>query len=123
MAKFMRYGILGLAINMCGYLLYLLITYLGVPPKMTMTFLYMTAVVIGFFGNKKLVFRHEGKTGKAAIRFLIGHVFGYMINFLLLLVLSDMMGYPHELVQAAAIFIVAGFLFIFMRLFVFRERA
>jgi hypothetical protein len=37
------------------------------------------------------------------------------------ILLVDMLGYPHQWVQIAAIFVVAGFLFIAFKYFVFRD--
>ncbi len=117
------YGVVGVANNVLGYLLYIALTYMGMEFKTAMTLLYVIGVAISFFSNRKIVFKHTGNVHKAVLRFCFAHILGYALNFSLLSFFVGRMGYPHELVQAAAIFIVAGFLFIFMRLFVFRERA
>lgn len=117
--QLVRYGVVGLTSNALGYLVYLLITYLGVEHKIAMTLLYITGVTIGFFGNRKWVFRHDGHLSSAAWRFGIAHLAGYLLNLSLLLVFVDRLSYPHQYVQGAAIFVVAAFLFIMFRLFVF----
>jgi len=47
------------------------------------------------------------------------HPIGYLANLALLYVFTDRLGYPHQVVQAAAIFVVAGILFLLFRFFVF----
>lgn len=119
--QLLRYGIIGLVSNMAGYLVYLLITYFGVPPKIAMSVLYVTGAAVGFFGNRKLTFAHRGGVMGAGVRYVIAHCIGYLINLSILILMVDKFGYPHQWVQAAAIFIVAGFLFLMFKFFVFTE--
>jgi putative flippase GtrA len=116
-----RYGLVGLASNLAGYLVYLLLTYFGATPKITMSILYIVGATIGFWGNRKLTFAHKGALMGAGVRYVIAHCFGYLINLSILLLMVDKLGYSHQLVQAAAVFIVAGFLFFAFKFFVFTE--
>ncbi len=115
------YGLVGIASNLAGYLCYLLITYLGGSPKTTMGILYVVGASIGFWGNRKLTFAHSGSLLGAGIRYLIAHYLGYAINLSILIVMVDKLGYPHQWVQAIAILIVALFLFLAFKFFVFRK--
>lgn len=117
--QFYRYGLIGIASNFSGYLIFLLITHLGVEPKKSMSLLYMTGATIGFFGNRKWTFSHKGTALKSGVRYCIAHLFGYALNFSLLLIFVDILGYSHALVQAVAIFVVAGFLFVTFKYLVF----
>ncbi len=54
-------------------------------------------------------------------RYVVAHVMGYLINFMLLMIFVDHIGYPHQWVQAAAIFVVAIFLFVTFKFIVFAE--
>jgi putative flippase GtrA len=117
-----RYGVVGIASNLAGYLLFLLITYLGVEPKTAMTLLYVAGATVGFFGNRRWAFSHEGTLLGAGTRYLVAHLFGYMFNFLILLTFVDMLGYSHQIVQAVAIIVVAGFLFVVFKFFVFPKK-
>lgn len=117
--QFFRYGLVGIASNLSGYLLFLLITHWGVEPKITMTLLYVVGATIGFIGNRQWAFTHSGASLGAGARYFIAHVFGYLLNFLILLIFVDRLGYSHRWVQAAAIFVVAGFLFVVFKYFVF----
>lgn len=120
-SQFIRYGMVGVATNLSGYLVYLFITYLGVEPKSTMTLLYVVGAAIGYMGNRQWAFGHKGDVLGSFMRYVLAHFCGYLINFMMLLVFSDRMGYPHQYVQAVAIVVVAGVLFLMFRYFVFSD--
>ena len=117
--QLLRYGVVGVVTNLALYLFYLLITYLGIEPKMAMTIAYVVGALIGFAGHRQWTFSHKGALLGSGARYCIAHFFGYLINFLILLTFVDTLGYSHRLVQAVAIIVVAGFLFITFRYFVF----
>ncbi|MDH5765818.1 MAG: GtrA family protein [Gammaproteobacteria bacterium] len=116
-----RYGVVGVATNFAGYMVYLLVTYFGGTPKTTMSILYVVGAALGFIGNRKLTFVHKGSLLGSGIRYIIAHCFGYVLNLILLIIMVDKLGYPHQWVQAAAIFIVAFYLFITFKYYVFKE--
>lgn len=115
------YALIGVLTNLSGYSFYLLLTYSGGTPKLTMTAMYAIGVVVSFFANRKFTFRHDGHIGAAGVRFMIAHLFGYLLNMLLLVMLVDSMGFPHQIVQAVAIVVVAVVLFFLSRIFVFSQ--
>lgn len=119
MKQLIRYGLVGGGVNLLLYLGYLLISYLGLEPKKSMSLIYLVGVVIGFYGHRQWTFAHDGGARRAMVRYAFAHLFGYFINFLLLLGLVDHYGYPHEVVQGIAIFIVAAFLFVVFKYLVF----
>jgi putative flippase GtrA len=114
-----RYGLIGIASNLAGYMIYLLITYLGATPKISMSLLYGVGAVVGFWGNRKITFAHHGSRLGAGVRYTIAHGIGYFINLAILVMMVDRLGYAHQWVQAIAIFIVAAFLFLAFKFFVF----
>lgn len=116
-----HYLFIGILSNSFGYLLYLLITYLGVTPKLAMTFIYITSATLGFIGNRRLTFDHKGEVFDTGIRYCFSHLIGYSINLCMLIVFVDCFGYQHQWVQVISIFIVALFLFIVFKYFVFAE--
>ena len=122
MRQLLRYGLVGVVSNAAIYFVYLLITYLGVEPKTAMTLVYIIGASIGFIGNRKWTFAHRGNSSSAALRYVLAHLFGYLLNYIILFTFVDRLGYAHQWVQAVAIMIVAGFLFIVFKYFVFRER-
>ncbi len=117
-----RYSLVGIVTNVVGYLVYLLLTYLGTTPKLTMTFLYILGATAGFIGNRNLTFAYKGSLLGSGIRYAIAHFFGYLINFLILFIFVDNFGYAHQLVQAVSIIVVAIFLFTTFKYFVFSNQ-
>lgn len=122
MKHLLRYGLVGMVSNLTIYFVYLLVTYLGLEPKIAMTLVYVIGAIIGFVGNRKWTFAHHGDATSAALRYVLAHIFGYLLNFLILFTFVDRLGYVHQFVQAMAIIIVAGFLFIIFKHFVFHEK-
>ena len=122
MLTLIRYGVVGLCTNAVGYLLYLGVTWLGIGPKTSMSVLYAIGATIGFVSNRRWVFAHDEKALISMVRYWIAHTVGYGINFALLYSLVDVLGYPHRLVQATAIFVVSGCLFMMFHFFVFPQR-
>lgn len=122
MQQLIRYGLVGVVSNFFIYCIYLLITYFGVEPKIAMTFVYILGATIGFIGHRKWTFAHQGDSFSSAIRYIFAHLLGYLFNFLILFVFVDKLNYMHQTVQALAIIVVAGFLFIIFKYFVFQGK-
>jgi putative flippase GtrA len=114
-----RYGVVGVLNNLLGYLIYLAITFFGVDPKIVITFLYPVGAITAYFGHSKYAFSYQGRSTSALLRYGIAHLVGYSVNLLMLFILSDKLKYPHQAVQALAIFVVAGILFLMFKYFVF----
>ena len=121
MKKLVRYGLVGLASNAAAYVAYLVLAEVGGSPIVSMTCVYLVAATIGFWGNRQLTFAHRGSPFGAAGRYLLAYAVGYAINLGMLLVLVDGYGYPHPLVQAVAILVVASYLFLALTFFVFTD--
>jgi putative flippase GtrA len=115
------YALVGIVSNCAGYLVYLGVTHLGVSPKMTMTFLYSIGATISFLGNRRLTFSHKGSLLGSGVRYFLAQLVGYFINLAILLVFVDKFGFPHQVIQGIAILIVAVFLFLTFKFFVFTE--
>lgn len=117
--QLLRFAVVGVASNVIGYLLYLLITYLGVAPKLAMTVLYGVGVITGFMGNRRYTFAHQGGVMATSRRYLMAHSVGYLINLAIQIIMVDHLGYAHQLAQALGICVVAAFLFVVFKYFVF----
>lgn len=117
------YGLIGTLTNLASYGLYLLLTYAGGPPKLIMTALYFVAALIGFFANRHYTFQHDGHIAIAGIRYLLAQLSGYLLNLLLLVLFVDWLGFAHQIIQAVAIVVVAVFLFVLFRVFVFAPQS
>jgi putative flippase GtrA len=120
-ARLIRYGVVGAASNLAGYVVYLALTGLGAPPKVTMTLLYGVGAALGYVGQRNVTFSHKGSVLGSGLRYLLAHGCGYAINLGILIIFVDRMGYPHQWVQAIALFVVAAFLFLAFKYFVFPE--
>ena len=105
--------------NLAGYVIYLLLTWLWLDPKLAVTVLYPLGVIAGYFGHGRYSFAYQGRTTSGLSRYLVAHAIGYGTNVSLLYVFSDLLRFPHQVVQACAIFIVAGVLFLQFKFFVF----
>ena len=114
-----RYTLIGLLSNGAGYILYLALTYLGGSPKITMTLMYGAGAAIGFFGNRSFTFANQGSIMVAGRRYIIAHCIGYVLNLSILMIFVDKLGYAHQWVQGISIVIVASFLFMVFKVFVF----
>jgi putative flippase GtrA len=87
-----------------------------------MTLVYIIGVFIGFVANRKWTFVHRGNSTQTAVRYAVAYLFGYLLNFAILFTFVDRLGYAHQWVQAVGIIVVAGFLFIVFKYYVFREK-
>src|SRR5512139_145253 len=117
--QLIRYGVVGLLTNLAGYLIYLLVTWAWLEPKLAVTLLYPVGVIAGYFGHARYSFAYQGRTPAGLARYLLAHAMGYGTNIALLYVLTDLLGLPHQAVQIVAIVVVAGVLFMLFKFFVF----
>jgi putative flippase GtrA len=117
-----RYSVIGVLNNLVGYMIYLLITWRWLDPKVAVTLLYPIGALIGYYGNSKFAFSYSGSHQTGLMRYVTAHVMGYMLNILILFVFVDLLAYGHFLIQAIAICAVAGVLFVLFRYYVFPSR-
>lgn len=120
--QLVSYGLVGIASNLAVYVAYLVITYLGFEPKKAMTCLYIMGAAIGFYGNHRWTFANNGRRTAALQRYVIVHVLGYLLNLVILYAFVDCLGYPHQLVQAVTIGLVASVLFLAFKYYVFPRK-
>ena len=119
LGQLIRYGVVGIVSNATLYLLFLGITHLGLEHKTSMSVVYLGGASVGFLGNKQWTFSRSGHWISTGWRYMIAHCLGYLLNLALLVTFVDYLGYAHELVQAAAIFVVGGCLFVLFKFIVF----
>ena len=116
-----RFGIVGFASNMLLYLLYLGLTAVGLDYKIAMTLLYIVGVLQTFLFNKRWTFVHHGHLSVSLVRYISLYVVGYLINLGVLFVLVGQFGWSHQLVQGVMIIIIAAWLFLMQKYWVFSE--
>ena len=114
-----RFGLVGFAQNGAGYLLYLLLTWLGMDPKLVVAVCYPIGVLLSYLGNKTFTFKHTGGNAGALFRFVLTYAGGYVVNLAGLYLLVDILGWPHQWVQLGFIFFLAGCFFLLQKFFVF----
>jgi putative flippase GtrA len=120
--EFIRYAVVGAATNVFGFMLYVLITTLGVSPVLTISIFYPVHVGTAFYLNKKWSFSHEGRISTSAVRYLIVYLFCYVSNVSVLKFFSGYLGYSHLIVQAITIIVIALLLFLAQKHWVFKNR-
>jgi len=119
--QFVRYASVGLVSNLGLYLAYLVLTALGLGPKLAMSLLYAVGVVQTFLINRSWSFGHEGRLRGAFARYVASYAFGYTLNLGVLWLAVDRRGLPHEGVQAVMILALAVMLFLLQKFWVFTE--
>lgn len=122
LGQVLRYGVVGVLNNLLGYLIYLVVTWLWLDPKLAVTLMYPIGAVTAYFGHARYSFAYSGRTSHGIVRYAGAHLIGYGANIGMLYLFSDRLGYPHQMVQAVAIVAVAGVLYILFRHFVFANR-
>jgi putative flippase GtrA len=118
--QILRYGIVGVLSNSTLYIAYLVLTHSGMEAKKAMSLLYLIGLCVSFLGNRKWTFAHQGNMKATVTKYLLSHASAYALNFLILFVFVDRFGYAHQWVQFISIFVIAGYLFILFKFFVFR---
>lgn len=117
--QIIRYGVVGALNNLLGYFIYLLVTYFWLDPKVAITLLYPVGATTAYFGHSKYSFSHQGTKRHAQWRYIAAHLISYGVNYLMLYILWEKFNFSHQAVQAAAIFVCAGVLFLLFKYFVF----
>jgi len=117
--QFIRYVVVGLASNAVIYLVYILLTRLGIGPKLAMSLLYGLGVLQTFVFNRKWSFQFGGAATPALIRYATLYALGYVINFVVILLLVDQQGLPHQWVMGVLVLFMAAFFFVGQKFWVF----
>lgn len=120
LGELVRFGVVGVAHNLLGYLVYLLVTWLGTDPKIAVAILYPLGTLFSYFANRHWTFNHKGAIGTSMTRYLGMHVMGYALNLVIIYVGVDLLAFPHQLVQLMAMGVLAMMFFAISKLFVFQ---
>ncbi len=120
--QFIRYVIVGSFTNVAGFLLYTLVTSLGVSPILTISIFYLIYICLTFYFNKAWSFGHHGHLAVSAKKYLIVYCGSYILNVILLAYFNSYLGFSHLVVQAVALVPIALLLFVAQRYWVFRTQ-
>lgn len=118
-----RYAAVGLASNLALYAAYLLLTYWGLASKLAMTLLYGVAVIQTFVFNRRWSFGSAGAARLQFRRYCVTYAAGYGLNLSGLFLLTDILGWGHQLAQGILILVIAVLLFLLQKFWVFRDPA
>jgi len=121
--QFAKFAVVGFASNLTLYGYYLLLTIASLKPHAAMTIAYATGMLLTFLLNRNWTFAYLGPGKSAVGRYVLVYVFGYVINFLMLSIMVNHLGYPHEIVQAGLILFLATAFFVVQKFWVFGRRA
>jgi hypothetical protein len=85
-----------------------------------MTVLYALGVLQTFLFNKRWSFGDRGPKGVALLRYSVAYASGYALNYAMLAVFVDVLRLRHEYVQGVTVLLVAIYLIVLLRIWVFR---
>lgn len=114
-----RFGAVGLFHNMIGYVIFLVLFWLGTSPYLLVAIGYPLAVFLSYILNKKITFNHNGKGLITGVKFVGIHIIGCLLNIFLLYFLGDFLSVGYEFAQLFSVFVVGGLLYLCMKFFVF----
>lgn len=115
-----RFAVVGIASNATLYALFVLLTFLGLDPKVAMTLLFILGVLANFVANRIWTFGHRGRPAGALARYAVLYLGGYLTNLAGLAWFVDVEGKDPRLVQAVLIVFIAGATFLVQKYWVFR---
>ncbi len=116
----LRFVAIGMASNVVLYLLYLLLTTIGIGYKTAMTLLFVVGTLQTFVFNRRWTFAHQGSVQVPFMRYVVVYSLAYILNLAALLVFVDHFSLPHQIVQGVMILLLAVMLFFLQKVWVFR---
>jgi putative flippase GtrA len=119
--QFYRFGIIGLISNGMLYVGYLVLTTLGLGPKLAASLLFMAGVTVSYVLNSRWTFMHHRAGRSAYYRYWAAYGLAYVLNISMLALLVDRMKFEHRLVQGGLVFVIALLLFLLQKYWVFKK--
>jgi putative flippase GtrA len=117
----LRYLAVGTAVNGFGYGTYLVLTMLGSSPYLAVTILLPLSLFAAFRGHARFTFAAEHRNRLMAARYVAVTLIGYATNLVLLTVLIELLGIPHQLAQILALALIVPIMFVILRRVVFTQ--
>lgn len=119
-----RYVAIGGLLNIGWFLLYLVLTSLGLQPLAVVTGFFPAALLLSYYSHKRHTFEIGGRPlrGYTLGRFLVLNLAGFALNYSLLYGLYQRAAVPHQIVQLIAMCVCALFLFAGMKMYVFNSK-
>lgn len=117
LSEVIRYGLIGIALNLFWYIVYLYAVRNGFQPKLVVILCYPLSISLSLIIQSTITFKRRISTlnKKTVLIYVILYIIGLALNIALLEVFYKIIGIRHELVQASSVVLVAGYLFISSR--------
>ena len=117
-----KYISIGVYSNVILYCIYIFFTKIGIGYKVSMTSLYLIGMLQTFFLNKYWTFGNNDKILKNLWRYLLAYGAVYLINLSMLFYLVDILKFDHVIIQGILIVVLALFLFVFQKYWIFSKK-
>jgi putative flippase GtrA len=121
-SELLRFGLVGVALNVSLYLAYLGLMRFGLDYRAAMSVTYVVGVVAGYALHGRYTFKVHNDAG-AFTRYVLAYAAGYVLNLAGLSALVGMAAVSREASQAVMIVVVAGVLFLLQKTWVYRASA
>jgi putative flippase GtrA len=115
-----RFALVGIGLNAFVFLLYLVATSIGLRPIVAATVGWLVGLPTAFLINRTWTFRHTGERSRALMRYGFVYAAAFCLNIVLLAILVDAVGLPHDWVQGFLIAALGLGLFAAQRTWVFQ---
>ncbi|MDA8952418.1 GtrA family protein [Pseudomonadales bacterium] len=121
MREILRYIVVGITVNLSGYLGYLLLTYWGAEPKLAITLMFASFLPLSFYWHNRFTFSRHNNAFKAKIHFVVLNVSVYLLNLALIYLLVDLLGFGHQWIQLLITFFMAVLVYVILKFFIFKK--
>ena len=112
--RFVRYGLVGVLINLLGYGLFLGLHYAGMPPVMAASLCYVAGVAMSYMLNRSWTFASSDSHLRDLPKFLLAYGIGLASTLLTIALLT--LWLPPELAQILNIALTALVIYASLRL-------
>ena len=109
----------GAVVNGLGFVLYLLLTYSLIEPKLAATICFVGGTSAGFILNRNWSFGDPTCMRQTLPRYVFAYAIAYTVNIVGLYVFVDVFGYLHQIVQLILALIIACGLFVAQKIWIF----
>lgn len=122
LVNFIRYGLVGVVVNLLLYILYIVMTYaLGVFPLIATSLIYAIGILLSFFANKSWSFENRSANRDVFPRYVLTYFIGYLVQIMVLSTLIYVFEIPHALAQLVAMGSAMVIIFLLLKTWVFPE--
>lgn len=118
LGQLVRFGVVGVAVNLVLYAVYLALASAHMGPKAAMSVIYVAGVGLGYGLHRRWSFRRRDARRRDVLPYLAVNFAGYGLNLGALALFVDGLGLPHQAVQAMVVLVVAALVFVLQKYWV-----